>query len=438
MKIERFSTDTAGGQKRISATVTWEDCEQPPCEIYFETDSRFAESLWCNPDAFLVGCVIPAFAQGESRILVEEPICPELREGLMTALMWLRHWYYSPDRKLPTIEAKVRASASQRTTAARAGLLFSGGVDSLATLRWNRLRIPREHPASIKDGVLIFGLQGEDAQMRREIETQLSVIAEDAKVTLVPIATNLVKNLRGMAPWEDQWEAGALAAVAHTLAGRLTHLGVGPTHDISTMMPLGSHPVLDPNYSSRDLRIRHEGIILSRFAKTKLVSEWDTALQNLRVCNKIPFGKRTEQGTLNCGQCEKCVRTMLGLVALGALDRTRAFPSKQVSADLVRSIPGFDRMIRYRFYIDLIGPLKEKGREDLVREIEDLMKRGRPRQVAKLLEKKLVEVDQHYLNGWLGKVKRLACSVTHPGTVKSNGPIDLAPTPLASYSDKTK
>ena len=436
MKIGEFSTDTTGERKRVAATVTWEDCDQPPCEIYFETDGRFAESLWCNPDAFLVGCVIPAFVRGEARVLVEEAICPEVRDGLMTALMWLRRWYYPPDRKLLTIDANVHASASKRATGARAGVLFSGGVDSLGVLRWNRLQVPLGHPASIKDGVLIVGLHDEDARMRREVEGQLSLIAEDAGVTLVPIATNLVKSLGGMVHWEDQWEGAALAAVAHTLAGRLTQLSVASTHDIPTMMPLGSHPVLDPNYSSRELQIRHEGIILSRLAKTKLIAEWDTALQNLRVCNLVPLGKKTGQGTLNCGSCEKCIRTMLALVALGALERTRAFPCTDVSADLVRTISHFDRMIRYRFYIELLGPLKERGREDLVRAIEELIRRSRPTEVVDIVRGKLVEVDQCYLNGWFRRVKRLARSVVHPATVESKGLLASVPTSLTSPKAK--
>jgi hypothetical protein len=419
MKIERFLTDTTADRKRVSATVTWEDCDQPPCEIYFETDSRFGESLWCNPDAFLVGCVIPAFALGEARVLVEEAICPELRDGLMTALMWLRRWYYPRDHKLPRIDAKIQASVPRRTMAVRTGLLFSGGIDSLSVLRWNRIHIPREHPASIQDGVLIFGIQNEDAQMRKDIEAQLSFIAEDAAVTLIPTSTNLIKVFNEVVHWEYQWEASALAAVAHTLAGRLSHLTIASTNDIGTMIPLGSHPVLDPYYSSRDLCIRHEGITLSRFAKTKLVAEWDTALQNLRVCNKIPYGQKTHQGTLNCGKCEKCIRTMLGLVALGALDRTRAFPCTEVSADLVRTIPYFSPLIRYRFYLDMVEPLRQKGREDLARAIEDLIRRSRPMEVVDILKGKLVEVDRRYLNGWLGKAKRLALSAVHPATVNA-------------------
>jgi hypothetical protein len=45
--------------------------------------------------------------------------------------------------------------------------------------------------------------------------------------------------------------------------------------------------------------------------------------------------KDYRQDMLNCGKCEKCVRTMLGLLAVGAMDKTDAFPVKDVSRELV-------------------------------------------------------------------------------------------------------
>jgi hypothetical protein len=406
MKIGKFVVDRMGDRKRVSAAVTWEDCDRPPCEIYFETDYRFAESLWCNPHAFVVGCVIPAFVLGEARVLVEEAICPELREGLTTALMWLRHWFYPSDRKLPRIEAKVEASARQRATAARAGLLFSGGVDSLSVLRWNRLHVPLEHPASIKDGVLIFGLQGEDAQMRREIEAQLSVVAEEAGIVLVPIATNLVQSLGDVVPWEERWEASVLASVAHTLAGRLTQVSIASTHDIRNMFPLGTHPVLDPNFGSSDLRIRHEGIMLSRLAKTKLIAEWETALQNLRVCNVVPFAKKTSQGTLNCGKCEKCLRTKLAMLVLGVLHRTRVFPEKEVSAEMLRALRFRDIGHVADFYGELIPFLQDQGRTELISAVRGLLKKGRRARVVEKLKSRMKDLDRHYLGAALTTLRR--------------------------------
>ena len=97
---------------------------------------------------------------------------------------------------------------------------------------------------------------------------------------------------------------------------------------------------------------------LSRMAKLKIVSEWDTAFQNFRVClANVP-------DRLNCGKCEKCVRTMLGFVGLGVLDKTRAFVENDVTVDMLSP---FKITIRHRppFYRELLGPLQARGRDDL-------------------------------------------------------------------------
>ena len=58
-----------------------------------------------------------------------------------------------------------------------------------------------------------------------------------------------------------------------------------------------------------------DGLELSRLEKVRLISEWDAAVNNIRVCweGDVP-GE-------NCGICEKCVRTQLELVAVGITPR---------------------------------------------------------------------------------------------------------------------
>jgi hypothetical protein len=49
------------------------------------------------------------FHYGEKRISIDAEICPELRAGLVTAMTWLRHWYYDPAWELVRIEANTRS-----------------------------------------------------------------------------------------------------------------------------------------------------------------------------------------------------------------------------------------------------------------------------------------------------------------------------------------
>jgi hypothetical protein len=108
----------------------------------------------------------------------------------------------------------------------------------------------------------------------------------------------------------------------------------------------------------------------NRLDKAMLVSAWAPALAVLRSClwHEVPGG-----GALNCGACEKCVRTMLMLLVHGALERAESFPVADVSPDLVASVAGSVTSDVLPFYPLLLGPLAGIGRADLVEAVEALI-----------------------------------------------------------------
>jgi hypothetical protein len=80
----------------------------------------------------------------------------------------------------------------------------------------------------------------------------------------------------------------------------------------------------------------------------------------------------------NCGECEKCLRTRLELLAAG-VEETEAFgPSLTPSELWNEAIPGQsgDRAI---FYEDLIGPLRARGLDALCSVLEDKIRAYRAR-----------------------------------------------------------
>jgi hypothetical protein len=154
-----------------------------------------------------------------------------------------------------------------------------------------------------------------------------------------------------------------LAGAAHAFAPRLNLLFSPSSYDIATQVPCASHPLIDHEYSSFNLRIRHRDTTLTRLEKVKIVSEWQPALENLRVClANVP-------DSLNCGKCEKCIRTKMELLSLGVLDKTQAFADHDVDPELLSAV---NIAIRHRppFYEEMIQPLKECGRSDLAQAIE--------------------------------------------------------------------
>jgi hypothetical protein len=423
VKIEDFKSEKKANRKRISMTVRWEDCEHEDHEVYFETDEKFAEDFDSNPHAAISAYLIPALRHGEDRIYIDAEICPEFKDGVNTAMSWISHWYYGDKRKPLRIEAKTRSVIPTPNRRLRAGLLFSGGVDSMASLRANRLNFPLEHPGSIKDGIFVYGFDVRFEKSYDEMVDSLSDIVEETGITLLPLYSNLFSHYLSLdleflvnhpsRVWAYQYQDGALAGAAHLFTKRLDVIKIASTYDIANLRPFGNHPMLGPNFSSHDMQIRHDGSTLSRLDKVKLIADWDIGLQSIRVCNQIgdwdvksqSIRDRNpiERGKLNCGKCWGCVVTMLELLVAGALHKATTFPNNDISEELIgSSFNPHDQNICE--FADLVAPLTEIGRDDLARAIE--------RKIATYLarERGLKELakrfDRKYLHGNLAKFKR--------------------------------
>jgi hypothetical protein len=115
----------------------------------------------------------------------------------------------------------------------------------------------------------------------------------------------------------EQFNHGTLlAAVAYLLSPTIGTVYIPSTHDYSQLFPWGSHPILDPLWSTEATTIIHDGCDALRLEKTAVIAKHEVALRHLRVC----WG-----GEYNCGACNKCVRTIISLQALGALERCTIF-----------------------------------------------------------------------------------------------------------------
>lgn len=394
MRIENLRLERREDWARASATVRWEDSQRPKREIFFEAAGPLAADLACNPHAFLVAGLVPAMRHGERRIAIDAPICPDLRNGLLTNMKWLNTWYgvrYQPLMIESAPGLPPLNSRSQR----RAGVFLSGGVDSLATLRANQLDYASSHPRRVQDCILVHGFDiggveclGDETAIFQQLQTAVEAIARDAKVTPVAIHTNIRHLDDDVNFWMYQFHGAALAAVAHTLHKRLERIYIAATSDIGILEPWGSHPAIDAHYGSSDLSLYHDSLTLTRLEKVRLIADWEVALHNLHVCTmNVPH-------TANCGQCEKCVRTMLELLAVGKLHSSDAFPTNDVSPDLLAQVPVDDNYPAC-WYQEVVEPLVVAGRPDL----------------AKVIKKQLSQFSRLRARqderDWRGVVKRL-------------------------------
>ena len=170
----------------------------------------------------------------------------------------------------------------------------------------------------------------EDTSRWSALSRSLDAVSAQRGITTVRIRTNLRQHPLFTASSWERTHGGAIAALGH-LVGDLRRLVISASYPYSMPTPWGSSWRIDEMFSSEGLHVCHVGAGLFRRQKLRWIAGDPLVRTHLRVCweNRSPEG--------NCSECEKCLRTMLGLSALGCLD---AFPV----FDATRLVPGLEAL----------------------------------------------------------------------------------------------
>jgi hypothetical protein len=406
MRIEKLRRSGDSTRARVSARVIWEESSREPQEYYFETLDEFADGMTANPHAFLVPCTIAALRHSEKRVAIDATICPELKAGLTDAIRLLQFWWTGKPRPAVTIEARGTGTSKPQTIPG-AAFCFTGGIDSLTVLRSNRMDFLPHHAGYLRDGVLVFGLEVQRLDAFEHVADVLRRCATAAGISMVPVYTNIQDLDKDWTFWQNEFEAAVLASVGHALHTRIASLSIGASFDYTTLHPHGSHPLLDPNYGASDLRIRHEGIWLTRLQKTALLAKWPLALKALHVCNHY---ETYRPGLINCGTCEKCLRTLTALLVVGVLDDAVTFARRDVTPELIAAHASLNDTSA-PFWNELLPPLRQQGRDDLADAVGHALARYR-NEVG--WAGALRRVDRVHLHGSLRSMKRTLAGIAQP------------------------
>ena len=270
-------------------------------------------------ESALAGFLLVAMASGEN-IHVDGCLDATFEQNLDTVQDVYTTWSNTLSR-IRVISEKGGApdeSAQSGRSLEKTAMFFSGGVDSFYTFLKRRDEI---------DALIFvhgFDLSLENHELRATVSDVLQQVAREYGKQLIEVETTLkeITNRKRMTPEFANWElshGSALASVAHLLSGQFDRIYIPATHTYKRIYPFGSHPVLDPLWSSSKFSLVCDGCEAGRIEKCELISHYEPALQSLRVC-----WKNTNEA-YNCGRCEKCMRTMLILKAVGALEACSSF-----------------------------------------------------------------------------------------------------------------
>jgi hypothetical protein len=235
---------------------------------------------------------------------VPGPMSPRLAASLPQIQALYEQWV--PRARRIEVRGPLQAPAPSRGVSA----FFSGGVDSFHTLI--------AHRDEIDNIILIHGFDIPLADTRSFglAEAQARSAAELFGKRLIVVRTNMHWELT--IPFDWKWYHGpSLASIVHALAPMHRKVYIASSHSYAELHPWGSNALLDPLWSSEAVEVVHDSGA-TRLDKLRLLASHPGALSRLRVCWE-------NLGNYNCGECEKCVRTMIALFGLG-LPHSEAFP----------------------------------------------------------------------------------------------------------------
>ncbi len=157
-----------------------------------------------------------------------------------------------------------------------------------------------------------------------------------------------------------------MLSTALCLGGRIDRVAIGSAGLGMRHETQGSHPWLDHHYSTEAVAVHHAQAAMTRLDKTRLIADWPEGLSVLRPCLAEVPG---DVDQMNCGKCEKCIRTMLALLALGKLDTASSFPFRDVTPEMLDPA-WIDNVNCLPYYTGCIDALGARGRIDLVARIQ--------------------------------------------------------------------
>jgi hypothetical protein len=298
--LDDFQQTSQDGRCEISARVRRGSGEQ--LRLWWRFPEAFAPAR-VDSSPFLAGVLVWAMRHRED-VTLEGPVSPQLLANMDSTQAVYRSMF--PDDRRPI---SVRApTGSPPPEHHLTGCFFSRGVDSwhavLSALEDDPQTPPLTHLVFSPDffpvdhwppGVL-------EAKSRQTLDA-----ARRTGCRVIEVETNLKRDFGG----------AQLTSTALALGFSRMLVAAGAMR--GEIVPAGSHPALDYRFSTERTKIVHYGDA-SRLDKVARIAQSCDAMETLHVC-RVKTGAEDE----NCCRCEKCLRTMLELHIVGALEGCPAF-----------------------------------------------------------------------------------------------------------------
>ena len=299
----KLSHDPERNEWNLSYNVAGED-------VYFRSKTELVPAS----EAMVAAFFLQSLAD-QSPIIPSEPLDSVFTENLKSVAATAKE-YWGFEGSQPNAKTTQKVSLSDKV-----GIFFTGGVDSFYTLRRNLNEV------DCLINVHGFDITLEDAERYDKSVAGLQSVSKALKLELILIETNLKSHfLFRQLNWEITHIA-ALSAIAHMLQKRIGTVRLASS-DVPP--PWGSHPDLDKLWSGSSLKVVNDEYNVSRFDKVREIIDWIPVQHFLKVC------WQNLNSDLNCGYCEKCLRTQAAILAAGGdLRNFEVFPEGDLPSAII-------------------------------------------------------------------------------------------------------
>lgn len=359
MKSKIIIQNVAVNQQCIDVTYTYTNVLQP----YFRAGNNVFRTEYSIPLQGLPEsvAVIPFICNILPIIWLTDAILevPQLDKFFYESIKKFKQGYISmyPQMKF-TGEihvAEIQNNTNRNKESQTVGTFFSGGVDAFATLF-----------AHIHENPLLITLQGSDIKLDDEegwknVSKHVTQTADIFDLEYVFVKTNFRSFIdegklnRLVITSEDGWWHGfqhGIGLLGHGapiayLKG-LKCIYIASSYTQKDNVTCASHPSIDNYVEFCNCRITHDQYEYSRQEKIKHICQYIQSTKHeitLRVC-------WDSRGGRNCCACEKCYRTIFGLLAEGVDPEKYGFKGisikyRQVKDDILKRFIFMDMHIPY-------------------------------------------------------------------------------------------
>lgn len=316
------------GWPMLSSTIT---VDGRPFEIFYRV-SQGALSPAAN--AFLAAALLPAMRTA-APLRVDGAISPRLGRNLRQFQSIFHTWF----REFAEIELEATAWSARPAIGSDVAAFFSCGVDSFYTVL--------KHLDEISHLVFVHGfdLRLDETQLRAEVAAAIRQAAADLGKPLIEVETNLRSLLDVYCHWDEHADGTALASVALALS-RFKTIYIASSQPYHELVPVSSHPLLNPLWSTESMEVVHDGCEATRWEKLERIVDNPVVRRWLRVCF------RNYDGAYNCGRCGKCLRVRTFLRFRGLQGTVATFPATfdlDLLGEAIHAAPH-----HYRPYMELL------------------------------------------------------------------------------------